>query len=433
MQRFNLRNELEEQDKIMDNIRRSARMRGSNLWILMFAIFIASIGLNVNSTAVIIGAMLISPLMGPIMGIGLGAGINDVPFVRYSFISLLSSVGVSLATSTLYFLLSPISDAHSEILARTTPTIWDVLIALFGGFAAIFANSTKEKGNVIPGAAIATALMPPLCTAGFGLAHFDWPVFFGAFYLFLINSVFISLATLLTVRFLRFPTHQFSNPKTEKLTQRLITVIVLITLLPSTYLAYQLVQRNRFTTNAERFVNTEGAVDGNYLLDRKIDPIGRTISLTYGGEGISDDTRKSLQTKLEGYGIAKAKLTIEEGLSFKSFSNSLTNRLNTENNEKKKYLSAIDDLQKEKEKLQTKLDSIHQQQTGYGDLYKEAKAINPQLVELSISPIYGDSSSVSQLVYMRFTKLPDKKAHTQLESWLKVKMGDKPFSLVVGK
>ena len=181
---FKLADEKEDFPTVSDNIQNSIDFKGTNLWILIFAIFIASLGLNVNSTAVIIGAMLVSPLMGPIIGLGFGMAINDLSLLKKSFFSYLFAAGVGLATSTVFFALSPINEAHSEILARTSPNIYDVLIALFGGLAGILAISSKLKGNVIPGVAIATALMPPLCTAGYGLATLQFPFFFGAFYLF---------------------------------------------------------------------------------------------------------------------------------------------------------------------------------------------------------------------------------------------------------
>ncbi|HNF32994.1 MAG TPA: DUF389 domain-containing protein, partial [Bacteroidia bacterium] len=197
--KFKLNDEKEELETVVKNIDNGVIFRGTNLWVLIFAIFVASLGLNVNSTAVIIGAMLISPLMGPIMGIGLGIGINDVSLLKKAIYNYSIATGVALTTSTLFFLISPLSDAHSEILARTSPTIYDVLIALFGGFAGIIAASSKQKGNVIPGVAIATALMPPLCTAGYGLATLQFNFFVGAFYLFIINTVFIALATFIIV------------------------------------------------------------------------------------------------------------------------------------------------------------------------------------------------------------------------------------------
>ena len=194
----------DDEQEIIESVKKGIFFKGFNLWVLVFAIFVASLGLNVNSTAVIIGAMLISPLMGPIIGMGLAVGISDFDMLKRSFKHYLLSAGVSVVTATIYFLLSPINEAQSELLARTSPNIYDVLIAFFGGMAGVVAICAKEKGNVIPGVAIATALMPPLCTAGYGLSQGEWMYFLGALYLFFINTVFISFATFLGVRFFRF-------------------------------------------------------------------------------------------------------------------------------------------------------------------------------------------------------------------------------------
>ena len=202
---FQLRGDQASPEAIDSGIRDGVRVSGTNLWVLMCAILIASIGLNVNSTAVVIGAMLISPLMGPITGVGYGLGVQDTPLIRRSLLNMGVFVGISLAASTLYFLITPLSDASSELLARTAPTIWDVLIAFFGGAAGMIGLTRKEPTTLIPGVAIATALMPPLCTAGYGLATGQAGFFFGAFYLFTINSVFIALATLGITRVLRLP------------------------------------------------------------------------------------------------------------------------------------------------------------------------------------------------------------------------------------
>jgi len=196
-ERFNLHEDKEDESTIIESIRKNVDFRGANLWALIFAIFIASIGLNVNSTAVIIGAMLISPLMGPIMGIGLGIGINDFQLVKKGLKNLLIATVISIITSTLYFWITPLHEAQSELLARTSPSLWDVFVAFIGGLAGIVAGTRKEKSNVIPGVAIATALMPPLCTAGFGLAIGNLYYFFGAIYLYFINSLFICISTFL--------------------------------------------------------------------------------------------------------------------------------------------------------------------------------------------------------------------------------------------
>ena len=199
-------NEDTDVDSTIMSIKKAVEFRGVNTWILAFAIIVASVGLNVNSTAVIIGAMLISPLMGPINGIGLAIGISDSELLRKSLKNLLVMVVISLLASSSDFLLTPLSDAQSELLARTTPTIFDVFIAFFGGFAGIVAISRKDQPfTVISGVAIATALMPPLCTAGYGIGTGQMQFFIGALYLFFINSFFIALATFIMVRYLKFP------------------------------------------------------------------------------------------------------------------------------------------------------------------------------------------------------------------------------------
>ena len=192
---FYVMQDMEDEKEIVEQITSGVSFKGANLWVLIFAIFIASLGLNVNSTAVIIGAMLISPLMGPIIGMGLATGINDFALLRRAAKNFGIATVISILTATIYFLITPLGEAQSELLARTSPTIYDVLIATFGGAAGILALCTKGKGNVIPGVAIATALMPPLCTAGYGLATGHFLYFLGAFYLFFINTVFISLST----------------------------------------------------------------------------------------------------------------------------------------------------------------------------------------------------------------------------------------------
>ncbi|MBE0644722.1 MAG: DUF389 domain-containing protein, partial [Bacteroidetes bacterium] len=202
---LNLDSDIEEFDRIHETITKDVIFKGTNLWILVFAIIVASVGLNMNSTAVIIGAMLISPLMGPINGMGYSIATYNFPLLRIAIKNFSFAVGASLLASTAYFAISPLSTAHSELLARTSPTIYDVLIALFGGLAGIVAISSKHKGNVIPGVAIATALMPPLCTAGYGLASAKFDFFFGAIYLFTINTVFIAISAVVVSQLLKFP------------------------------------------------------------------------------------------------------------------------------------------------------------------------------------------------------------------------------------
>ncbi|WP_346863614.1 DUF389 domain-containing protein [uncultured Draconibacterium sp.] len=294
----------------IEGIKRDIGFRGPTAWILIFSIFIASIGLNINSTAVIIGAMLISPLMGPILGIGLSIGTNDFETLIRSLKNLGIAVSIALFTSTLYFLITPLTIEQSELLARTKPTILDVMVALFGGFAGIVAGSRKEKTSVIPGVAIATALMPPLCTAGYGLATLKLSYFFGAFYLFFINSVFISLATFLVVKYLKFPLVSFLNPTKEKKYRIVLITFLIITVIPSTVIFYSVIQETRFSIASESFINDECVFDGSELISKKVtfsDTLS-TIDLYYIGNDITDDKKLVLQDKLAKYGLSGDKL-----------------------------------------------------------------------------------------------------------------------------
>ena len=265
---FDLRQEKEDEEETIESLKKGVEFRGTNLWVLIFAIFLASLGLNTNSTAVIIGAMLISPLMGPIMGFGLGLGITDFDLVKRSLRSYLTATLFSVVTATIYFLISPISEAQSELLARTSPTIYDVLIAFFGGLAGIVAGSTKSKGNVIPGVAIATALMPPLCTAGFGLATGNLSYFLGAFYLYFINTVFISLSTYIVVRVLKYPNKEFLDKKRAMVVRRYMMVIVTCTIIPSLYLTYRVLRNTVFDEQVRSFVNKELDFPNTQVLSR---------------------------------------------------------------------------------------------------------------------------------------------------------------------
>ncbi len=318
--RFSLHEDSATESDTIESIRKTVEFRGANLWTLIFAIFIASIGLNVNSTAVIIGAMLISPLMGPIMGVGLGIGINDFELVKKGARNLGIATLFSVATSTLYFWVTPLHDASSEILARTSPSIWDVFIAGFGGLAGVIAATRKEKGNVVPGVAIATALMPPLCTAGFGLASGNIYFFLGAMYLYFINSVFICVATYLIVRYLHFHKTEFANRADERRVSRYILIGVLITAAPSVYLAYRIVDKSIFENNARMFVLKEfnykdtQVITHNYKYSRK----GNEIDLLLLGAELSKNQLDSAKRKMPDYKLANTRLIVRQGLNAKN-------------------------------------------------------------------------------------------------------------------
>jgi uncharacterized hydrophobic protein (TIGR00271 family) len=308
--RLSLTEDKADDDVIDERIRGEIHMKGTNLWILMFAILVASVGLNVNSTAVIIGAMLISPLMGPIMGIGYGAGINDFALIRRSFKNLTIATFIALLTSTLYFLISPLDTAQSELLSRTTPTAWDVLIGFFGGLAGIVGATRKEKSNVIPGVAIATALMPPLCTAGFGLATGHWSYFFGAFYLYTINFVFIALSAFLVVRAFNVTKKKYVDPDVAKRAQRYVAAISIATMIPSSYLAYQLVGEEVFKSKAAAFVNDQLNFPNTNVAQVKIDSKTHKVKVFLIGDHVPQRELENIAARMATAGLEKAQLKV---------------------------------------------------------------------------------------------------------------------------
>lgn len=310
---FHLRDEADEEGTIAD-IKRSIEFRGANLWALVFAVFIASVGLNINSTAVIIGAMLISPLMGPIMGMGLSLGTNDLELLKRSVRNLGVAVFIAVLTSALYFIITPLDQAQSELLARTQPTIFDVLIAIFGGSIGIIASSRKEKTNAIPGVAIATALMPPLCTAGYGLANAQWAYFFGAFYLFFINSVFICLTTFVFVRLLRFKPVSFLDPTREKRVRFYLGLFAVLTIIPSVYAAISVVQETLFRSRTEQFIAQNFHFKDTQIIKQEaiFDRNQPTLKLMLMGEPLSSKEQDLLVSQLPNYQLSNTELVLQQ-------------------------------------------------------------------------------------------------------------------------
>lgn len=309
--RFSLLLDKADNAQIDKTLRGEATLRGSALWVLMLAILIASIGLNTNSTAVIIGAMLISPLMGPIIGVGYGVGVYDFELVKKSLASLGSAVGISLATSALYFALSPLTGEQSELLARTSPTIWDVQIALVGGLAGIIGLTRKEKSNVIPGVAIATALMPPLCTAGFGLASGNWRYFLGAFYLFTINSVFIALAAVSMVQLMGLPRKSYVDKALQARVRRWLFLVALLTALPSMFLAARLVADEIYAAHARAFVaEAFGERNATRVVDVKADPERRSVAVTLVGDVVPQAAIRDIRSRLGAAGLSGTTLRV---------------------------------------------------------------------------------------------------------------------------
>jgi uncharacterized hydrophobic protein (TIGR00271 family) len=301
-----------------ENIRKNIPFRGPNVYILFVAIIIASVGLNVNSIPVIIGAMLISPLMGPIIGLGLGLGTNDRELVLFSFKNLIVMVGVSLLAATLYFMLTPLEiDNPTELLARTRPTIYDVFIALFGGLAGVLEIARKEKGTVLSGVAIATALMPPLCTVGYGIANMNMQYMLGALFLFTINCIFIALAAYVMAKFLKFPMHTVEKNKTRYYILSYTLLFLLVG--TSVVTGYHVIRENEFIKNANRFVKKNQNIGKTYIYDSHVDVNADpyVVELRLAGDSLSNDTKEMLLREAESFGIMRTQIVIHEDATVK--------------------------------------------------------------------------------------------------------------------
>lgn len=383
---FSLDSEVESHDFIHAEILKGLRFKGTNLWILVFAIVVASVGLNMNSTAVIIGAMLISPLMGPINVMGYSIATYDFELFRRAIKNFAFAVGTSLVASFLYFLLSPISTAHSELLARTSPTIYDVLIAFFGGVAGIIAITSKNKGNVIPGVAIATALMPPLCTAGYGLATGQFDFFFGAMYLFTINTVFIAIASVIVTQLLKLPIRTIVDDKQKTKINRWITIVSIAVIAPSIYFGYGLVQNEKFSEKANSYIANVSLFEGNYLLKSDINQNARQITLVYGGTELSESQKQSISEKIHDFDIENANIIIKQGLSFSSFSDKA--------DETMKLREELSHLLGEVRLRDTKLDSIQKNQFMGRVLLDEIRTLYPQFKSCTYASSYKFKDSL---------------------------------------
>ncbi len=348
--------------KTIEFIQRDIEFKGRSIWILIASIFIASLGLNQNSVPVVIGAMLISPLMGPILGVGLSVGTNDWAMLKKSLKFFFISIIVSILASTIYFLLSPLKEASSELLARSRPTLLDVFIGIFGGMAGIIAVSGEEKSNVIPGVAIATALMPPLCTAGYGLATLQMNFLTGALYLFFINSVFISLTTFLAVKYLRFPQMNYVSPEKEKRIKSYVFIFVLLIILPSAQIFWGVIKEARFNRRANSFIKENLRDYRSNIIFKQIsytDTVSE-INIYFSGYTLSEPEIKDLQDKLPLYGLSAEgntiRVTDSTALIFHQEKNNidtLVSKINSFGNEVKEKLriDILEDIYKKQEKI----------------------------------------------------------------------------------
>ena len=426
-------------DATVKHISSSVEFRGVNLWVLAFAIIVASVGLNVNSTAVIIGAMLISPIMGPILGVGLSIGTLDEELLKRSLRNFLIMVAISLVTSTLYFLISPLSEAQSELLARTRPTIFDVIIAFFGGLAGIVATSRKTQPfTVISGVAIATALMPPLCTAGYGLATWQIRYFGGAAYLFFINSFFIALATFIIVRFLKFPQKRYLNPKRLKAVRRMMYIFAVLVMIPSVFMAINLVRESSFNSQAIKFVHDiqqTSYFDKVQLIDAQKDYSKKeqTITLRVIGKQLTVEDIAGMQNVMRmEYGLDRAKLVIKqtEGVL------DITQQTQLVEDLIEKKDAVIDSQDSTIVALRAQLDKLTGSSGNTKQLVKEIKSQYADVQQVAVVEMqcYDADSLTAVPMPVVYLKWKDGRSHPEAEKrllqWLKVRLNVEEIHIV---
>ena len=434
---FNILPDKENEQEIIAQITSGVSFRGANLLILIFAIFIASLGLNVNSTAVIIGAMLISPLMGPIIGMGLAVGIHDLELLKRSAKSYGVATLISVLTATVYFLISPLSDVQSELLARTSPTLYDVLIAFCGGAAGIIALCTGGKGNIIPGVAIATALMPPLCTAGFGLATGHWLYFLGAFYLFFINTVFIALATYGGVRLFHFKQKESLSNEKDIQARRIVMALVVATMIPAAYMTVRIVQQSVFDNNVNRFVKAELTQRGTQIISNSVDKDSLRLRIVAVGKEITEAKQKEAQGRMEFYGLGNYQLRVIQGTQSDSLM-LLNNELSTMTTSRESEHRQMLELSSQVSNLSYQLNEYTRYESLSQEIRSEMSLLFPEVKSLILSrvaEVSSDTAKVSHHVVAIIdtshgTPLP--KAESQkLREWLQARV--KADSLVLVK
>ena len=408
-----------------ENIRNNIPFRGPTVYILFAAIVIASVGLNVNSIPVIIGAMLISPLMSPIIGFGMGLGTNDTKLLLRSLKNLGIMFAISLIASTLYFLVTPLeTDNPTELLARTNPSIYDVMIAFFGGVAGILELSRKEKGTVISGVAIATALMPPLCTVGYGIAKLNWHYAGGALYLFFINCVFIALATFLVVKFLHYP---MAEEQDQRSWRKMVSysLLILVVLVPSFFSAYSIVRENEFAMQARHFVKENQTVSGTYIFDYTTDTSVKpyTLTLRLAGETLSNDSRAKLYTEAEKHGIRHEQIIFQEDATIE------VRRLN-ETEIMKDWLSSTEAQLKQRDdsirSLNAQLDTYKAQVLPSEQIAAELKSQWPEIEDVTLAR--ADQSVILLLTTAEELQPTDLE---RIHNWLSVRLQEPVIEVIV--
>lgn len=417
-----------------DNIKKNIYFRGPNVYILACAIIIASVGLNVNSIPVIIGAMLISPLMGPIVGMGMALGTHNMRLFMLALKNWGVMVAISIVASTVYFLLSPLYLGNpTELLARTNPTIYDVLIAFFGGFAGIVETSRKEKGTAVAGVAIATALMPPLCTIGFGLAKFNLHYALGALYLFFINSIFIATAAFLGAKYLGFPSVKYDNEAQRRKISRMVILTIIIFIIPSIFSAVTIVRQNNFERSVVAFVDHSKVLGYDLIYDTRVVHDGRnsSVELFLTSGDIDASTKETLYVLADEQGIGRGQIlfntnALGRGPQSDKFMTDLYNR--------------SQELIKSKDQ---QIDSLRRQLSRHNDtrnltlcLEREIPVQYPAVKHVAVAQgapsndAAADTAQLSTYVIIRTDGKLAADDRQKLHAWLKVRMQDDSLRLL---
>ena len=409
-------------------IRNNIAFRGPNVFILACAIIIASVGLNVNSIPVIIGAMLISPVMGPILGFAFGLGTNDMNLVKESLKNYLVMVLISILASTLFFTLSPLHlENPTELLARTRPSIYDVLIALFGGFAGILETCRKDKGTVISGVAIATALMPPLCTVGYGISMLKLSYIVGALYLFLINSIFIALATFAAVKYLRFPSATEGTGSNRLMPSRAVAAILVLIIVPSIYSAVIMVKESNFNSHAEKIVSANKAIGRGFIYDYNTDLKSKPaiLNLYMAGEVLSAADKELIYKDAEAYGITRGQIRFHEDASLRNQLMSESELVNAIYERNDRQVTALNDSIAA---LSSALEAYRAKELPVAELSAELFAQYPDITNLTLTRgatvEAGNAEPQDRIVaIIHCSRAVGSDALSRIERWLKVRLG----------
>lgn len=418
------------------SIKKNIYFRGPNVYILACAIIIASVGLNVNSIPVIIGAMLISPVMGPILGFGFGLGVRDTRLVKDSMLNFAVMVSISIVVSAIYFILSPLNlEKPTELLARTNPTVYDVLIALFGGFAGIFEISRKEKGTVLSGVAIATALMPPLCTVGYGLSVMNWHYILGALYLFVINSIFIALATFATVKYLHYPVVESATDKHGQMTRTTAAVVLVAIIVPSVFSAVEIVKESNFKIHVHNVVEENRAIGQGFIYDYKIDNKSKppVVELFMAGRKLDDRNKEKIYSSAEKYGIGRSQIRFHEDAARQQDIMSESQVIKDIYEYSDMRIRVLNDTI---QSLRERLENLKSERLTVEGIFRELQVQYPEIASLSLTKgfrVSGDSEQGENCIAALIDSAEELDAGTvdRIKNWLKVRLEADSVDVVV--